>query len=315
MAAVGLLALIDDIATLLDDVAVLSKITVKKTSTVLADDLAVNANQLTGVSADRELAIVWAVAKGSAKNKLILVPGALLLSFFAPWLITPMLIIGGSYLCYEGFEKIAHVCLHRFNAKDTPHDVHRIMQDVTIDAVAFEREKIKGAIRTDFILSLEIVVIALGIVKEASIASQILVVSLIAAMITVGVYGVVAAIVKLDDLGLHLIKDKADRPRSSVSKALGRAILAACPGLMKTLSVVGTVAMLLVGGGILIHNIESLHHLNQEALHWLEVSAFAWLPLSIASQVIVFASGILLGAVAVLMLAIVKKLRAVVAGN
>jgi len=309
MASVGLLALIDDIATLLDDVAVLSKVTVKKTSTVLADDLAVNANQLTGVSADRELAIVWEVAKGSAKNKLMLVPGALLLSFFAPWLITPMLIIGGSYLCYEGFEKTLHVILQRYRVDDSPHGVHPVLLGTKIDALAFEREKIQGAIRTDFILSLEIVVIALGIVKDAAIATQIMVVSLIAAMITVGVYGVVAGIVKLDDLGLHLLVDKQGKSRAAPSRFIGRLILKACPGIMKTLSVIGTAAMFLVGGGIIIHNISPLHHIYGEIMHLYEVGSLVqWLPAALLSQGVAFVTGMVFGALIVMLLALTKKM-------
>ena len=262
MAGVGLLALIDDIATLLDDVAILTKVAARKTAAVLSDDLALNAEQVSGVRAERELPVVWAVAKGSAKNKLILVPAALLLSAIAPWLITPVLMLGGAFLCFEGFEKIAH----RFSA-DVNHDQHRhserikALSDPGIDLVVFEKNKIKGAIRTDFILSAEIVVITLGTVQDASFGQQVIVVSLIAALITLIVYGVVAAIVKLDDAGLYLIQSEGDRFIQGLKRSVGRGILSFCPYLMKTLSVVGTAAMFLVGGGILLHGMPYSHDL------------------------------------------------------
>lgn len=256
MASAGLLALIDDIATLLDDVSILTKIAAKKTAGVLGDDLALNTEQVSGVRADRELPVVWAVAKGSAKNKLILVPAALLLSAFVPWIITPLLMLGGIYLCFEGFEKVAHSLFHRVDSGDVEHQaLIQKLSDPAFDRVAFEKEKIKGAIRTDFILSAEIVVIVLGTVQNSTFGQQVFVVSLIAAVITVGVYGLVAGIVKLDDAGMHLMASKVSGTVGRAIRAFGRFILNVCPYLMKTLSVVGTAAMFLVGGGILVHGV------------------------------------------------------------
>lgn len=243
MAGTNLLALIDDIATLLDDIALMSKVAAKKTGAVLGDDLALNAQQVTGVSADRELPVVWAVAKGSLVNKLILVPLALLISAFAPWLITPLLMVGGLYLCYEGFEKILHSLKHK-----KEHSNQLNLPEGT-DLVAYEKNKVKGAIRTDFILSAEIVVIALGTVQNAAFMSQVLVVSLIAITMTIGVYALVAGIVKLDDLGLYLSKKYPD----GALNAMGMGLVTFAPKLMKTLSIVGTIAMFLVGGGIIAH--------------------------------------------------------------
>ncbi|WP_067219007.1 DUF808 domain-containing protein [Marinomonas gallaica] len=243
MAGTNLLALIDDIATLLDDIALMSKVAAKKTGAVLGDDLALNAQQVTGVSADRELPVVWAVAKGSFINKLILVPLALLISAFAPWLITPLLMIGGLYLCFEGFEKVLQSLTHKKEHSD------QLNLPEGTDLVAYEKNKIKGAIRTDFILSAEIVVIALGTVQSAAFISQVLVVSLIAFVMTAGVYALVAGIVKLDDLGLYLRKKYPD----GLLNTLGMGLVTFAPKLMKTLSVVGTFAMFLVGGGIIAH--------------------------------------------------------------
>lgn len=259
MATAGLLALLDDIATLLDDVALLSKTAAKKTAGVLGDDLALNAQQVSGVRAERELPVVWAVARGSAKNKLILVPVALLLSFFLPWAITPLLVVGGSFLCFEGFEKIVHKLLHQKD--DDEHARQRLaaFNDEQFDIVAFEREKIRGAIRTDFILSAEIVVIALGIVQGSDLLQQIVVLSLIAFAITVFVYGLVAAIVKLDDIGMAWMASTRQGVAGNLVRALGSALLSACPYLMKGLSIAGTVAMFLVGGGILVHSLPFLH--------------------------------------------------------
>lgn len=254
MATAGLLALIDDISTVLDDVAILTKIAAKKTSGVLGDDLALNAQQVSGVKADRELPVVWAVAKGSFLNKLILVPAALLLSVFLPWIITPLLILGGLFLCYEGFEKILHAVMHRNSGEK---GVESALAEINrMGESAYEQKKIKGAIRTDFILSAEIVVISLGIVQSASLTQQILVLSTIALAMTVGVYGLVAAIVKLDDLGIYLSK----QVQSKIVHHLGNGILGFCPYLMKLLSIVGTLAMFLVGGGIVVHGWSWLHH-------------------------------------------------------
>ncbi len=256
MAASSLLALIDDIATVLDDVAILSKVAAKKTAGVLGDDLALNAQQVTGVSADREIPVVWAVCKGSLINKAILVPAALLISAFAPWLVVPLLMVGGAYLCFEGFEKLAHKLLHAKAEDDAHHQaLTQALTDPKQDLVAFEKDKIKGAVRTDFILSAEIIAITLGTVATAPFGTQVLVLSSIALVMTLGVYGFVAGIVKLDDLGLWLSR----RP-GATSRSLGGAILRAAPWLMKTLSVVGTAAMFLVGGGILVHGITPLHH-------------------------------------------------------
>jgi hypothetical protein len=260
--ASSLLALLDDIATVLDDVAVLSKVAAKKTAGVLGDDLALNAQQVTGISADRELPVVWAVARGSLVNKAILVPAALAISAFAPWLVTPLLMIGGAFLCYEGFEKLAHRFLHS-KAEDEAHhaELTQALQDEQVDLLALERDKIKGAVRTDFILSAEIIAITLGTVASATFTTQVLVLSGIALVMTVGVYGFVAGIVKLDDLGLLL-----SRRAGAAARAAGGFILRAAPWLMKALSVAGTAAMFLVGGGILVHGVPSLHHAIESAL-------------------------------------------------
>ena len=265
--ATSLLVLLDDIASVLDDVATMTKVAAKKTAGVLGDDLALNAQQVAGVRADRELPVVWAVAKGSMLNKVILVPAALLIATFAPVLITPLLMLGGAYLCFEGVEKLAHKHLHKPAnvAADVAADVagraaeratlKQALVDPNLDLVALEKQKIKGAVRTDFILSAEIVVISLGTVSNAPLAQQAAVLSGIALVMTVGVYGLVAGIVKLDDAGLWL----SQRP-GSTQQALGRGLLAFAPWLMKALSVVGTLAMFLVGGGILTHGLPWLHH-------------------------------------------------------
>ena len=256
--ASSLLALLDDVATILDDVAVMTKVAAKKTAGVLGDDLALNAQQVSGVRAERELPVVWAVAKGSIINKAILVPAALLISAVAPWLVTPLLMIGGAFLCYEGFEKLAHRFLHR--AEDDAHkaELAQALVDPTVDFVAVEKDKIKGAVRTDFVLSAEIIVISLGTIASQPLTTQFAVLASIAVIMTVGVYGFVAGIVKLDDAGLAL-----SRRAASGTRAVGRAILVGAPLLMKTLSVVGTAAMFLVGGGILSHGIAPLHHASE----------------------------------------------------
>jgi len=259
--ASSLLALIDDIATVLDDVSVMTKVAAKKTAGVLGDDLALNAQQVTGVKADRELPVVWAVAKGSFRNKAILVPAALLISAFIPWAITPLLMLGGAFLCYEGFEKLAHRFLHHDDASEHAETV-KALADPSVDIVAFEKRKISGAVRTDFILSAEIIAITLGTVAAATFTQQVLVLVGIAIVMTVGVYGLVAAIVKLDDLGLAL-----SRKSSGAASAFGRGILVVAPWLMKTLSVVGTAAMFMVGGGILTHGIGAVHHFIESSAH------------------------------------------------
>ncbi len=249
--ASSLLALIDDIATLLDDVALLSKIAAQKTTGVLGDDLALNAQQVTGVAAERELPVVWAVAKGSGRNKAILVPAALAISAWVPWAVTPLLMVGGAYLCFEGFEKLAHKFLHS-PAEDEA--LHETLMDPAQDLVALERDKIAGAIRTDFVLSAEIIAITLGTVAEAGFLTQLIVLSGIAVVMTIGVYGLVAAIVKMDDAGLYL-----SRRDNALAQRIGRILLAAAPWLMKGLAIVGTIAMFLVGGGILVHGLPWMH--------------------------------------------------------
>ncbi|MFM2053694.1 MAG: hypothetical protein RL456_1731 [Pseudomonadota bacterium] len=292
MAAASLIALLDDIATVLDDVAVLTKVAAKKTAGVLGDDLALNAQQVTGVSADRELPVVWAVGRGSFVNKAILVPLALLISAFAPWLITPLLMVGGAFLCFEGVEKLAHRWLHT-PAEDEAHheELTRALADPAVDLVALERDKIRGAIRTDFILSAEIIAITLGAVSEASLTTQATVLAVVAVAMTVGVYGLVAGIVKLDDLGLYLTR----RP-GGAAQAVGRGLLGAAPLLMKFLSVAGTAAMFLVGGGILAHGLGPVHHLIEA---WGAASgAMAMLVVPVAQGVFgVIAGALVLGAV------------------
>jgi predicted DNA repair protein MutK len=269
MAVANLLALIDDIATLLDDVATLTKVAAKKTTGLLGDDLALNAEQVSGVRAERELPVVWAVAKGSLVNKAILVPAALVISAIAPWLIMPMLMIGGSYLCYEGFEKVWHTLWHK------GHEDHvervKAVADTSVDMVEFEKDKIKGAIRTDFILSAEIIVITLGAVATAAFPTKIAVLTIVAVVITIAVYGVVAAIVKIDDAGLYLSQKRGEGGMLDFQRSLGRGLLIAAPHLMRWLSIVGTIAMFLVGGGILLHGLpwahDLIHHASEAVAH------------------------------------------------
>jgi predicted DNA repair protein MutK len=253
--ASSLLALIDDIATLLDDVSVLAKVAAKKTAGVLGDDLALNAQQVSGVNSERELPVVWAVAKGSFINKAILVPAALAISALAPWAVTPLLMIGGAFLCYEGFEKVAHRLLHSREEVEAEHNMlTEALADPSVDLRTVEKDKIKGAVRTDFILSAEIIAITLGTVAGSDFVTRLAVLALIAVVMTVGVYGLVAGIVKLDDLGLYLSR------KAGAAKALGAGILKAAPWLMKGLSIAGTAAMFLVGGGILVHGFTPLGH-------------------------------------------------------
>ena len=254
--ASSLLVLLDDIATVLDDVSVMTKVAAKKTAGVLGDDLALNAQQVAGVRAERELPVVWAVARGSFRNKLILVPAALLISAIAPWAITPLLMLGGAFLCYEGAEKLAHRFLH-----DTEAEHRQTLQDEQVDLVEREKAKMAGAVRTDFILSAEIIAITLGTVADADFVKQLVVLAGIAVVMTIGVYGLVAGIVKLDDGGLALT-----RKDSPLLQRLGQGVLDMAPWLMKTLSVVGTAAMFMVGGGILTHGLSVVHH-------WIEDSA------------------------------------------
>ena len=253
--ASSLLLLLDDIATVLDDVSILTKVAAKKTAGVLGDDLALNAQQVSGVKAERELPVVWAVCKGSFINKAILVPAALLIGTWLPWLVTPLLMIGGAFLCFEGCEKLAHKFLHKNEHAAEVSQLEQALVDPSVDLVAVERDKIKGAVRTDFILSAEIIAITLGTVQGQPFTTQLSVLVGIALIMTIGVYGLVAGVVKLDDAGLYL-----SRREGAASQALGRGILAAAPWLMKALSIAGTAAMFLVGGGILVHGVPALGH-------------------------------------------------------
>ena len=302
MAGTSLLALIDDIASVLDDVALMTKVAAKKTAGVLGDDLALNAEQVSGVRAERELPVVWAVAKGSFRNKLILVPAAIAISALVPWLITPLLMLGGAYLCFEGAEKLAH--------KFLPHEASEGEANtapIPDDVVAFEQQKVKGAIRTDFILSAEIIVIALGTVQGASLALQLSVVAGIAVLMTVGVYGLVGLIVKLDDIGLHLLQ-KPDG--GALRRAVGQGLLVTAPRLMHLLALVGTIAMFMVGGGILVHGWPFVHHLIEGA-----AAAVATLPavgaaLALVTPTLLNAvAGVVAGLVLVLAMTLVSKLK------
>ena len=297
MAASSLLALLDDIATVLDDVAVISKVAAKKTAGVLGDDLALNAQQVSGVRAERELPVVWAVAKGSLLNKVILVPSALLIAAIYPPLIIFLLILGGLYLCFEGFEKVFHKMFHHQDDKQTRESPEQELATEDIDLAALERDKIKGAIRTDFILSAEIIVIVLGTVQAEPMLNQIMTLSGLALAFTVGVYGLVAGIVKLDDLGLYWLERK-----NKVQQVLGRALLSFAPFLMRSLAVIGTVAMFLVGGGILLHDIPFLHHAEQALVALLNSYGVAeGLFLSILSVLITLLTGFLAGGLCLLL--------------
>jgi uncharacterized protein len=302
VAGSSLLTLIDDIATVLDDVAILSKVAAKKTAGVLGDDLALNAEQVSGVKADRELPVVWAVAKGSFLNKLILVPSALLISAFFPPLITVLLVFGGLFLCFEGFEKVFHKFFHSKQDLAQEHEavITAVNQD-NIDIVALEKEKIKGAIRTDFILSAEIVVIALGSVKEAAFETQVMVISALAIAITVGVYGLVAAIVKLDDLGLYLLRKSVSGGFNALQRSIGRGLLIFAPFLMKLLTIVGTIAMFLVGGGIIVHSFswlsQQFHHIEQQVSQYLGAVSNMTLPILLDGLTGMIVGGIVLAVV------------------
>ena len=298
--ATSLLALLDDIASVLDDVATMTKVAAKKTAGVLGDDLALNAQQVTGVKADRELPVVWAVMRGSLINKLILVPAALAISAVAPFLITPLLMLGGAYLCFEGFEKLAHKFLHSDAERAAEHARKlQALADPQVDLVALEKSKIQGAVRTDFILSAEIVAITLGTVADAPLGQQFTVLAGIALVMTLGVYGLVAGIVKLDDAGLWL-----SQRAGALQQALGRGLLVAAPQLMKVLSVVGTAAMFLVGGGILSHGIAPLHHAIENFSQGAGGLAAALLPLLADALVGLLAGALVLGAVT-----LVQRLR------
>jgi len=299
LAGTSLLTLLDDIATLLDDISVMGKLAAKKTAGVLGDDLSLNAQQVTGVKANRELPVVWGVAKGSFLNKLILVPLALIISAFAPWLITPLLMIGGAYLCYEGVEKVMHSLQHDKQHKSPEARQQRLESLAKQDAAEFEKKKIKGAVRTDFILSAEIVAITLGIVSESPLLNQVIILAGIAILVTVGVYGIVAAIVKIDDLGFWL-REKPSR----IAQGIGSVLLAAAPWLMKILSVVGTIAMFLVGGGIVVHGITPLHHLIEEVS-----SGFSGWIATLLSNGANLVLGFIIGSIVLLVVNLIAKLR------
>ncbi|GAB3091534.1 DUF808 domain-containing protein [Aestuariicella hydrocarbonica] len=321
MAGTSLLALLDDIASMLDDISAMTKVTAGKTTGLLGDDLALNANQLTGLRAERELPVVWAVAKGSFINKGILLPLAFLISAFIPWLIQPLLMLGGAYLCFEGAEKVWHF-LARGKKHTTPavvvagntaHDAAAAQLTETRkrtestrnkltksreELLVFEKDKIKGAIRTDFILSAEIIVIALGTVQHMALMGAIVVVSLIAVLMTVGVYSLVAGIVKLDDVGLYLITRAGD-DTGAFSARLGRGILSMCPGMMKTLSIVGTLAMFLVGGSILMHGVPVFAHGVEEWFHAQHLAAWVnWIGILLVEML----TGLVLGSVLVVII-------------
>lgn len=311
MAGSSLLTLIDDIATILDDVAILSKVAAKKTAGVLGDDLALNAQQVSGVNADRELPVVWAVTKGSFLNKLILVPAALFISAFAPALITVLLVLGGLFLCFEGVEKLVEKLHHHKQSPEQKAVKHKqqldALTDQNVDMLALEKSKIRGAIRTDFVLSAEIVVIVLGTVKDASFEMQVMVLSALALLITVGVYGLVAAIVKLDDLGLYLLKKSATGTFNRSQALMGRALLVFAPALMKILAVVGTVAMFLVGGGIIVHSFAWLHDQVHHIVLWLADTLGA-LAHSLAPLIIEGGVGVVAGVLVLMLISCGKHL-------
>ncbi len=310
MAAGSLLLLLDDIAAVLDDVAVMSKVAARKTAGVLGDDLALNAEQVTGVKADRELPVVWAVAKGSFRNKLILVPAALLISAFIPWLITPLMMLGGLFLCFEGFEKIAHKVLHSAEEEEHHKELVDQLANPAVDPVTLERDKIRGAIRTDFILSAEIIVLTLGIVANSDFVTQVIVVSVMALIMTIGVYGLVAGIVKLDDLGLHLLATEGDGLWSRFRRWLGARLLAFAPWLMKALSVLGTAAMFMVGGGILVHSVHVLdEQIKHAAAQLADVDVIGPTLVAITPTLLTVVVGLLAGAVLVGLFSIWEALR------
>ncbi|MCX2869478.1 DUF808 family protein [Kluyvera cryocrescens] len=299
VAGSSLLTLLDDIATLLDDISMMGKLAAKKTAGVLGDDLSLNAQQVSGVRANRELPVVWSVAKGSMLNKVILVPLALLISAFIPWAVTPLLMIGGAYLCFDGVEKVVHTLHERKHKGDDTARQQRLEAIAQQDPGSYERDKVKGAIRTDFILSAEIVAITLGIVADAPLLNQVLILSGIAVLVTVGVYGLVGVIVKLDDMGYWLVEKS-----SALAQAVGKGLLVVAPWLMKILSVVGTLAMFLVGGGIVVHGVGPLHH----AIEGFAVQQASWIAMllpTLANLVL----GFILGAVVLAVVNGVARLR------
>lgn len=315
--ASSLFVLLDDIASVLDDVAVMTKIAGKKTAGVLGDDLALNANQVSGVQPARELPVVWAVAKGSAVNKTILIPLALMLNFFWPAVVIPLLMLGGIYLCYEGIEKLLHRWLHDKQALADEHSERVVaLANPDTDVIALEQNKIRGAIRTDFILSAEIIVISLGIVKQSPFAVQLATLLAISAIMTLGVYGLVAIIVKLDDLGLHLAQQTGEHYFARWQRLLGDWILKAAPLLMKLLSVVGTLAMFLVGGGIVVHNWDWLHH---HVIEWTQeigsIGPIGRISATVVPSLIDFLVGMIVGLLTVVVLAVAKFVYARATGS
>lgn len=301
MAGSSLLTLLDDIATLLDDISIMGKVAAKKTAGVLGDDLSLNAQQVSGLRANRELPVVWQVAVGSFVNKLILVPLALVISAFAPWAITPLLMIGGAYLCFEGVEKVFHYLHSRHQQESIEEKQARLTRLASEDSREFEKQKVKGAIRTDFILSAEIVAITLGIVASAPLLNQVLILAGIAILVTIGVYGLVAVIVKIDDLG-YWLTDKTSR----IAQSIGKGLLVLAPRLMKTLTIVGTLAMFLVGGGIIVHGVPALHHMIEH-----HAAALGALGSMVAANLANLLLGFLVGSVVLLVVNGINRLRGV----
>lgn len=309
--ATSLLALLDDITSVLDDVALLTKAATKKSAGVLGDDLALNAQQVTGFSPDRELPVVWAVAKGSMLNKAILVPAALAIGMFAPWAVTPLLMVGGAFLCYEGVEKLAHKFLHS-KAEDAAHhaELAQNVANPAADLVSLEKDKIKGAVRTDFILSAEIIAITLGTVAGAAFLTQLSVLVGIAVIMTVGVYGLVAGIVKLDDAGLYLSRRVGEGGGARFQRGLGRGILKTAPYLMKLLSLAGTAAMFLVGGGILTHGVAVLHHWIEDVAHHAQaLPGVGHVAGALTPMLINAAVGIVAGAIVLVIVNALRRMR------
>ncbi|SIQ42584.1 hypothetical protein SAMN05421840_10195 [Shewanella morhuae] len=309
MAGASLLTLLDDIASILDDVALMSKMAAKKTAGVLGDDLALNAQQVTGVSAERELPVVWAVAKGSFRNKCILVPAAMLISAFIPWAVTPLLMFGGLFLCFEGFEKLHHSYSHKKGQQHSETQQSNELPDIK-DLAAYEAEKVKGAIRTDFVLSAEIIAITLGIVADKSLSTQFFTLAVIGIIMTIGVYGLVAAIVKMDDAGLYLSQRQGDSALTQINRKLGLGLLSAAPLLMKSLTVIGTAAMFMVGGGILTHGLHSVAEQIQHAEQVVATIDIVGPVLALLTPTVLNGLfGVLAGAVALAVMTGLQKLR------
>jgi uncharacterized protein len=313
MPGASLIALLDDIASVLDDVAVLTKVATKKTAGVLGDDLALNAQQVAGIRADRELPVVWAVSKGSLVNKAILVPSALAISAVAPWLVTPLLMVGGGFLCFEGCEKLAHKLFHGKDERAAERARHvTAVANPEVDLVLLEKEKIKGAVRTDFVLSAEIVAIALGTVAAAPFFTRVWVLVSLALLMTVGVYGLVAGIVKLDDIGAWLSRraGTARGAAATLQRGLGTGIVSAAPWLMKLLSVAGTIAMFLVGGGILSHGIPGMHDIIHHAAESAaDLPAVGSVLAAILPTLVDLLVGIAAGSIILAVVSAVKRLR------